>query len=264
MNAFKKIAIVPYDSSWPKLFEKEKAVICGALGENCVAIHHIGSTSIPGVYSKPKIDIVAVAKNRNLAISDMKKVGYEYRGEWNIPLKCGFTKRDSVNIDVNLHMYFDENHPEIELNLAFRDYLRYHSDARDKYSAIKKAILADDESHQRIGKLSFPVYTIRKRVFIDNILQIIGYNRQRVLKCLTEEECEVANKLRARNSRGPTNFDDKNHEHFVLYRGVKIIGYSDINVAAGFSYEIYTDNDKEGESFLEKIVTQWIAVHKNP
>ena len=73
MNAFKKIAIVPYDSSWPKLFEKEKAVICSALGANCVAIHHIGSTSIPGVYSKPKIDIIAVAKNRNLAISDMEK-----------------------------------------------------------------------------------------------------------------------------------------------------------------------------------------------
>lgn len=263
MDLFKKIEIVPYDLNWSEVFEKEKEHISRALGANFVAIHHIGSTSVPGVYSKPKIDIIAVAKDRKLAISDMKKLGYNFRGEWNIPLKCGFTKRDGVNVDVNLHMYFDENHPEIELNIAFRDYLRTHSDVRDEYSKLKKEILADGSSHQRVGKFSFPVYTIRKRAFIDNIFRTIGYNRLRVLKCLTEKEQEAANIFRRKNSEKTADFEDESHEHFVLYRGVEIIGYSCINITAGFNYEIFVDTTEEDKVFLENIVKQWIDAYRD-
>jgi GrpB-like predicted nucleotidyltransferase (UPF0157 family) len=51
--------LVPYDSTWPEVFEQEANVIKQVLGKNCVAIHHFGSTSIPGLQSKPVIDIIA-------------------------------------------------------------------------------------------------------------------------------------------------------------------------------------------------------------
>jgi GrpB-like predicted nucleotidyltransferase (UPF0157 family) len=97
---------------------------------------HVGSTSVSGLAAKPKIDIVAVAKDRKRAIIDSEKVGYAHRGEWNIPLKCGFTKRGATS--VNLHLFFDEDHPGVELNLKFRDYLRAHSDVCAQYAAISK------------------------------------------------------------------------------------------------------------------------------
>ncbi len=57
------ICIVDYHSAWPTIFANEAANIQKALGDNCIAIHHIGSTSIPGLAAKPKIDIIAEVKD---------------------------------------------------------------------------------------------------------------------------------------------------------------------------------------------------------
>ncbi len=46
----KEIKLVPYDKDWPKVFETEAIKIREALSQNCVAVHHIGSTSVPGPY----------------------------------------------------------------------------------------------------------------------------------------------------------------------------------------------------------------------
>jgi len=45
----KEIQVVPYDPNWPHIYEKEAALIGQALGGNCLAIHHIGSTAVPGL-----------------------------------------------------------------------------------------------------------------------------------------------------------------------------------------------------------------------
>jgi GrpB-like predicted nucleotidyltransferase (UPF0157 family) len=182
------IEIVSYNNDWPKMFPAEETIIRTALRDNCIAVHHIGSTSVPGLSAKPKIDIIAVAKDRKRAIADLEKAGYSHKGEWNIPLKCGFTKRGNTN--VNLHLFFDENHPEVELNLKFRDYLRTHPDVCDEYASLKAKILQDESSQEKID--NFPVYTLRKRSFIDNIIKNIGFNRLRVLKCATEDEWNAA------------------------------------------------------------------------
>ena len=63
MEETKLIEFVPYDPIWPKIFEIESENIKQALGDNCVAIHHVGSTAVPGLSSKPKIDIIAVVKD---------------------------------------------------------------------------------------------------------------------------------------------------------------------------------------------------------
>ena len=57
----KSIQVVPYDPTWPQIFLSEAMLIKQALGENALAIHHIGSTSVPELAAKPKIDIIAVA-----------------------------------------------------------------------------------------------------------------------------------------------------------------------------------------------------------
>ncbi|MDR1031870.1 MAG: GNAT family N-acetyltransferase [Holosporales bacterium] len=268
------IKVVPYDANWPIMFEAEKAVISAALSDNCIAVHHVGSTSVPTLAAKPTIDIIAVAKDRERAITDLEKAGYTYEGKWNIPLKCGFKKRGAVG--VNLHLFFDANHPEIELNLKFRDYLKAHPDVRDAYAAVKAKILEDETSSQRVGKISFPIYTIRKRAFIDNIIRDIGFDRLRVLKCATEDEWNAVKNLRQktffdrRKVQDPYHwtFDHPEHEHFVLYCGVEIVGYAHIQLRpeimdAILRIIVVTEENRNqgfGIQFLT-IIEEWLKVH---
>lgn len=85
----KIIEVVPYDPNWPHIYEKEAALIGQALGGNCLAIHHIGSTAVPGLAAKPKIDIIAVVQDPLLVRDQLEKIGIHYRGEYNIPLHYG-------------------------------------------------------------------------------------------------------------------------------------------------------------------------------
>src|SRR4029434_6099158 len=52
------ITIVEYDPAWPALFEKEAVRIRSALGDRVLSIEHVGSTSVPGLAAKTKIDIL--------------------------------------------------------------------------------------------------------------------------------------------------------------------------------------------------------------
>jgi len=53
---------VPYDPAWPQSYEAECARLKLALGAKVLAFEHMGSTAVPGMRSKPIIDIsVAVA-----------------------------------------------------------------------------------------------------------------------------------------------------------------------------------------------------------
>jgi GrpB-like predicted nucleotidyltransferase (UPF0157 family) len=232
-----KIEVAPYDPHWPELFESEKAILRPILTE----IHHVGSTSVPGLAAKPKIDIVAVAIDQNNFVSNLESVGYAYRGSWNVPLKYGFTKRGIT--DVNLHVFLDPDHPEIGLNLVFRDYLRTHPDVRDEYAAVKREILKAEDAQEKIN--GFPVYTIRKRDFIDGVIKAMRYNRLRVLKCITEKESSFIK-----------NFQE-GYEYFILYKGADIIGYAAVRNGEVTEYHA---PDTESSEYLLNTVTACFSV----
>ena len=122
MQKIDRVEIYPYDPNWPNIFDHESVMIKEALGSNCTAIHHVGSTSVPGLAAKPKIDIIAEVRDLLFDKSQLENLGYEYRGGFSIPLRRSFTIRMSDR-KINLHI-FEENDPEIELNILFRDYLR--------------------------------------------------------------------------------------------------------------------------------------------
>jgi GrpB-like predicted nucleotidyltransferase (UPF0157 family) len=104
----KNIEVVPYDPNWANWFQEEAEKIKEALGANCLTLHHVASTSIPGLAAKPRIDIIAEVAEPEKSITQLEPLGYEYRGEWNIPMKYGFRRRGGL--EVNLHV-FGKNHP---------------------------------------------------------------------------------------------------------------------------------------------------------
>ena len=91
----RKIVVVDYRPEWAEAFEREAARIANVLGENMVAIHHIGSTSVPGLCAKPIIDIMPVVRDIG-AVDECNEgfiaLGYTPMGEFGIPGRRYFHK----------------------------------------------------------------------------------------------------------------------------------------------------------------------------
>lgn len=229
------IEVVPYDPNWPRIFEAESKVIKKALGDNYIAIHHVGSTSVPGLAAKPKIDIIAVVRDLFFPVSKLNALGYTYRGGLSIPLRRSFTLR-AVDKNINLHV-FEENDPEIELNILFRDYLRKHPVVRNEYEALKYNLVLKESSHVKNASI-YIGYTLGKNDFIQNILNKAGFNKHRFVLCTHALEWEAAKRFRQKYFFGPYGVDDPytwtfnhpQHKHFALYQGTEIIGYAHIQL----------------------------------
>lgn len=271
----KTIKLVPYDNNWPKMFKTEAIKIMEALGQNCVAVHHIGSTSVPGLAAKPKIDIATVIKpfsplewSVNTMIDIFGSLGYTYKGEWNIPFKYGFTKRGDINVNLHVH---EEGHPEIEILLLFRDYLRNNNKVRDEYAALKEEILKDSLSSTKNYSI-FPAYTLRKNDFILNILKQNDFKRIRFVKCTHYNEIQAAKHFRQKyffnkaSIKDPYiwTFNHPDHVHFILYQGTLIIGYGHIQLCSNAKavlriivIEQEKRNQGLGEYFLQ-LIEKWL------
>ena len=49
----RKIEVVDYCPEWKEKFRQEATKIQEILGENCITVYHIGSTSVKGLRAKP-------------------------------------------------------------------------------------------------------------------------------------------------------------------------------------------------------------------
>lgn len=58
----RKIVVVPHENHWGEKFQIEAERLKSAMPET-VKIHHIGSTSVPGLAAKPIIDMIMEVEN---------------------------------------------------------------------------------------------------------------------------------------------------------------------------------------------------------
>lgn len=134
------VILVPPRADWAELAQRESQMFVALLGETLVRIHHVGSTSIPGIWAKPIIDLIPEV--RDVAELDQRRElieqsGYEFWGEYGLPgrrlcLRAGPGKGRVANI----HCY-PTGSPEIARHLAFRDYLRAFPDVAHAYQVEK-------------------------------------------------------------------------------------------------------------------------------
>lgn len=134
------IQLNPYDEKWPALFEREKERILKILKDKALMIEHIGSTSVSGLMAKPIIDILLVVEDAGKEedyMDDLCRHGYILRvREPDFENHHMFKGPDT---DIHLHV-FSKGSKEIEKYLLFRNYLRYHADARKLYENTKKEL----------------------------------------------------------------------------------------------------------------------------
>lgn len=133
-----------YSPEWPLEFEREATRLRALLGDEIVSIHHIGSTSVPGLDAKPIIDLLPLVHDiaRIDGYTDrMTAAGYRVWGEYGLPGRRYFTRDAGEYRTHNIHMYA-VNDPAVPRHLAFCAYLRAHPDAQREYVAVKRAAYA--------------------------------------------------------------------------------------------------------------------------
>ena len=133
-----QVVLAEYDPGWPRLFAREQERIRAALGNRAMLVEHVGSTSIPGLASKPKIDIllaVADSADESAYVPDLEAAGYTLHirePDWH-----EHRLLKGPDTDINLHV-FSIGSAEIERMLRFRDHLRANTADRDLYLQTKR------------------------------------------------------------------------------------------------------------------------------
>ena len=75
------ILLAKHDPAWQGRYQEEADRLATALGSRIVRIHHIGSTSVPGLLAKPTIDIlleVCTDADCGTLIDTVRNLGYRY------------------------------------------------------------------------------------------------------------------------------------------------------------------------------------------
>lgn len=134
------IELREYDPRWPALYEAEAGRLRAALGDAIRRLEHVGSTAVPGLCAKPKIDVlllVADAAAEGAYVPALERAGYVLRVREPDWFEHRLLRRPGA--EVNVHVFTD-GCPEAARMLAFRDRLRAHAGDRERYAAAKREL----------------------------------------------------------------------------------------------------------------------------
>jgi GrpB-like predicted nucleotidyltransferase (UPF0157 family) len=148
------ITIVPYDDRWPGEFAAIGAALRGVMGDLALRIDHIGSTSVPGLAAKDRIDAqltVADFERFEPVQAALERLGYtgvpgilhdHQPPGWAGPdeqWEKRFFRPPATQRPTNLHVRAagraNQRYP-----LLFRDYLRAHPRSAAAYAELKRRL----------------------------------------------------------------------------------------------------------------------------
>ena len=131
------IEVAAYDPSWESQFQSLKSSLDIALAEKALSIEHVGSTAVPGLPAKPVIDIDVIVddpEDEDAYVPALVAIGYILTVRERSWYQHRMLRRDSPR--VNLHVFGPKCSEHIR-HLLFRDWLRMHSEDRDRYAEAK-------------------------------------------------------------------------------------------------------------------------------
>ncbi|MBA2237762.1 MAG: GrpB family protein [Lysobacter sp.] len=135
-----------YDPAWPDEFSAGAAAIARALADHHPEIHHIGSTSVPGMASKPIVDMVVALDDSDaiaMAGARLSAIGYACWG--NSPMHPDidwFWHHRSTPVQRVVHLCARGN-PWMVAAVNFRDYLRQFPQKRVEYLHLKQRLVSE-------------------------------------------------------------------------------------------------------------------------
>ena len=163
-NIHEEVALASYTPAWADQYETERECIAAALGDLAVAIHHIGSTAVPGLAAKPVIDILIVVRQLDDAtecIAPLRQLGYAFIDYAQNTDRKFFRK--GLPRTHHVHIVAADSSSMIE-HLAFRDALRSDPELRRQYAALKNDLAARYKTDRA-------TYTESKTAFVRKVLE---------------------------------------------------------------------------------------------
>lgn len=141
---------MPYNPAWPDEFTEAGTAVRSALGSTALAVHHIGSTSVPGLAAKNIIDVQVTVADLDAPLQEpLERAGFTYRDDIRRDHPPPGLELSPENLEKR---YFQCPHPKVHLHvraagrfntryaLLCRDFLRAHPLARDAYAEVKKQL----------------------------------------------------------------------------------------------------------------------------
>lgn len=163
-----QVMISSYNAEWKQDYEHEQKKIRYSFESLPVFLEHIGSTAVPGMDSKPTIDMMAGVEELSLMnetiIQRLAGIGYEYVHKPEFPERLFFRKGKWRAGTHHLHVYKYKG-PHWINQLLFRDYLKSHEEVKQEYDRLKKKLQAA-HTYDRVayteGKSDFIIQTIQQ------------------------------------------------------------------------------------------------------
>ena len=159
--------MIPYDHHWPALFERLRDEIGDTLAGIPFEAHHIGSTAVPGLCAKPKIDIDVVlqsAADIARSVDLLKTTDRTYHG---CPYDDGmwtFTSRRGLSPGHRLYVCAADTATHRK-RVLFRDYLRTHPEVAAAYGALKRDLVVGSGG-------DWDIYTNGKSGFVADVVEL--------------------------------------------------------------------------------------------
>lgn len=158
------VVLKEYDPNYPVIFEKEIELLKRILLNRKANYHHIGSTAIPDILSKPIVDIAIELDKFPLSEQEIDKIselGYRYWKSNPNPDHQFFFK----NLPRTHHLHFyPQGYQKLIDQIRFRDILNIDEKLRAEYEELKIQLA---EKH----KLDREKYTNEKIQFIKKVLE---------------------------------------------------------------------------------------------
>ena len=170
LKSRKTETLCAYNSHWRTWFEALADVFRHTLGEQIVAVEHIGSTAIEGMWAKPIIDVDLVMESYDAfeAIKrTLESLGYVHCGDQGIFEREAFKRnpipkdtmhklQTTLNQNIEIldaiphHLYVcPKGSLELMRHLHFRDALKANPQMVTNYNQIKTAIISEVGPYNR-------------------------------------------------------------------------------------------------------------------
>ena len=161
-----EVRVVPYREEWPQRFRVTKEWIIAMLLEENVAcdVCHVGGTAIPGMCSKPIVDVLVMVDQDDLEIAAHTLAdNVFYLGECGRPGRYFYSDGNTEQDAVYIHLTTADNSVALD-QMRFLALLQAYPDLQAQYADLKMRLAAQYPDSRAI-------YRLKKGVFIEKCLE---------------------------------------------------------------------------------------------
>lgn len=180
------LLLEPYNPQWKTNFEQLQQALLQLLIGLPLTIEHVGSTSIPGMYAKPILDIDIILHQKEFLTTvstRLEQAGYRSKGEQGIAERFAFAQTNAFTPATGLNKRWQEHHLYVcfsgslalKNHLLFKNTLLQQPELATRYVQLKKE-LANEPGMTRT------IYNQRKTEYILSVLTLNGFTKEELLE----------------------------------------------------------------------------------